>query len=245
MAAMTPLKSPPDPLPDYFRELTASAAVLSAVAGYVNAVTIAGVLHVPSTHMSGTTTRLSVDVVGGLDASTLLFDVALIGAFVLGAAVSGAILDSTQLRVGRRYGMLLVLESLVLTLAWLILNTGSRYYLPVIGLAAGLQNALATQYSRATVRTTHMTGILTDLGIALGKWISRRGVTHWRVALYLAIFIGFLVGGAGGAAMSLLLHDHALLVPIAVTGLGGALYWTWQYRWVRGAAGRVLPFIRS
>jgi len=236
-------KSPPDPLPDNFRELTASAAVLSAVAGYVNAVTIAGVLHVPSTHMSGTATRLSVDVVAGVGASTLLFDAALIAAFVLGSAVSGAILDSTQLRVGRRYGFLLVLESILLTAAWLTLNAGSRFYLPVIGLAAGLQNALASQYSRATVRTTHMTGILTDLGIALGKWVSRRGVTHWRVVLYLSIFAGFLVGGVSGAAMSLVLHDHALLVPIAITGLGGAAYWTWQYRWVRGAAQRMLPFI--
>jgi len=139
--------------------------------------------------------------------------------------------------------MLLVLESALLTVAWIILASGSRYYLPLIGLAAGLQNALATQYSRATVRTTHMTGILTDLGIALGKWAARRGVTRWRVVLYLSILGGFIRGGATGAAMSLTLRDNALLIPIAVTGLGGAAYWTWQYRRIRGAAGQVLPFM--
>jgi len=227
---MSPMRGQPDPVPDHFRQLTAAAAVLSGVAGYVNAVTIAGVLHVPSTHMSGTATRISIDFVTATDTSTLLRDAAMVIAFVFGAAVSGALLDSTRLRLGRRYGMLLVLEATMLLVAWLILASGSQNYLPVVALAAGLQNALATQFSRATVRTTHMTGILTDLGIAFGKWISRRGVTRWRVILYLSIFAGFISGGAAGAAMSIVLRDHALFIPIAITGIGGAAYWTWQFR---------------
>ncbi len=210
------------------------------LAGYVNAVTIAGALHVPSTHMSGTATRLSIDLVSNTNPTpTFARDIALLCAFVLGAAVSGAVLDSTQLRVGRRYGVLLVLESLVLTAALLVFSS-SWYHLPLIALAAGLQNALATQYSRATVRTTHVTGILTDLGIALGKWVARRGATTWRVVLYLTIFGGFFAGGAAGAAMSLALDQHALLVPIAITGFGGAAYWMWQYRFVRDASRSVL-----
>jgi uncharacterized membrane protein YoaK (UPF0700 family) len=33
----------------------------------------------------------------------------------------------------------------------------------------GLQNAIVTKLSNAVIRTTHMTGIVTDLGIELGK----------------------------------------------------------------------------
>ena len=33
----------------------------------------------------------------------------------------------------------------------------------------GLQNALITKLSRAEIRTTHITGIVTDIGIELGK----------------------------------------------------------------------------
>lgn len=228
-----------DPRPEHFAQFTTTAGVLAMLAGYVNAVTIAGALHVPSTHMSGTTTRLSIDLVTATGPSTVARDVALLCAFVIGAALSGAVLDSTQLRVGRRYGVLLVLESLLLTAALLTFSS-SWYHLPLIALAAGLQNALATQYSRATVRTTHITGILTDLGIALGKWLARRGVTSWRVILYATIFVGFFAGGAAGAAMSLAFEQHALLVPIAVTGLGGAIYWMWHYRFVRAASRLVL-----
>src|SRR5690606_35921095 len=35
----------------------------------------------------------------------------------------------------------------------------------------GLQNAMITKISRAEIRTTHVTGIVTDLGIELGKWV--------------------------------------------------------------------------
>lgn len=219
-----------EPVPDHFRQLTLSAGVLAAVAGYVNASTIVGAMHSPSTHMSGVATHFSVDLVSARGTPTFWLDVVVLLAFVGGSAVSGAVLDSTQLRVGRRYGLLLLIESGLLTIAWYFVGHGSWVHLPLIAVAAGLQNALATQYSRAIVRTTHMTGILTDLGIAFGKWLARRGVTHWRVFLYLSILGGFLVGGVGGTAMSIVSHEHALLPPIALTGIGGAAYWAWQHR---------------
>ncbi|MFO0746608.1 MAG: YoaK family protein [Myxococcota bacterium] len=222
----------PDPRPEYAKQLTAAAGVLAAVAGYVNAITIGGALHVATTHMSGTTTHFSVDLVQNADRSTLLLDLGLIVTFVLGASVSGMVLDSTQLRLGRRYGVLLVIESLLLSLAWLALRAGSPVHLVAIAMAAGLQNSMATQYSRAIVRTTHMTGILTDLGIALGKWIARRGVTSWRVILYLSIFGGFASGGIAGAAAYFALRENALLVPIGVTGIGGLVYWALRHRWL-------------
>jgi len=41
----------------------------------------------------------------------------------------------------------------------------------VLLLAMGLQNALVTQVSKSVVRTTHLTGLFTDLGIELSQWI--------------------------------------------------------------------------
>jgi uncharacterized membrane protein YoaK (UPF0700 family) len=35
----------------------------------------------------------------------------------------------------------------------------------------GLQNAIVTKISHAEIRTTHMTGVITDLGIELGKLV--------------------------------------------------------------------------
>ena len=33
----------------------------------------------------------------------------------------------------------------------------------------GLQNAIMTKISKAEIRTTHMTGVVTDIGIELGR----------------------------------------------------------------------------
>lgn len=216
-----PLIEPP---PEHVRGLTVAAGLLASVAGYINAVTLAGTWHVATTHMSGTTTRFSVDLSDGAGNVTLLLDVGLVLAFVVGAAVTGAVVDSTQLRVGRRYGGLLVLEAAVVAIAWRLGLAGQVVHLGFIAFAAGLQNALATQLSRAIVRTTHVTGILTDIGIALGKWIAHRHVTRWRVALYLTLFGGFAAGAMGGASAWHAFGLDALLVPAAVTGIGGLAY---------------------
>lgn len=208
--------------PANFRVLASAAAMLAAVAGYVNAVTIAGAWHVPSTHMTGTTTRFSVDLFSG---RSVVMDVGLVVAFVIGAAVSGAVIDSTEARIGRRYGVLLVIEGGLLLVAWKLADDAVSAHLQVIALAAGLQNAMATYLSTAVVRTTHMTGILTDIGVAIGKLLSRRGVTVWRLQLYLAIFVGFVIGGACGAIAYDALEHHALLVPMGVVTVAGAGYW--------------------
>ena len=79
----------------------------------------------------------------------------------------------------------------------------------------GLQNAMVTKISQAVVRTTHMTGVITDLGIELGKllyWNRGRGDTDLEPVL----------------ANREKLRTHALLLAsFASGGLGGALAFQW------------------
>ncbi len=233
-----------EPRPPYYKQLTAAAMGLAAIAGFINALTVVGAMHIGTTHMTGLTTHLSVDLVQNAAQTTIALDFGLIIAFVVGAAISGAILDSTQFRLGRRYGVLLIIESAFILASWL----AGRAHAPValellpLAVAAGLQNSMATQYSRAIVRTTHVTGVLTDIGIALGKWLARRGVMRWRVVLYLAIFAGFALGGIGGALGAKTIGRDALLIPAGITGLGGAIYFTARLRWLR--LGRLADLVR-
>ena len=67
----------------------------------------------------------------------------------------------------------------------------------------GLQNAVITQISRAVIRTTHVTGLLTDLGIELGKllYMNRHAdappvrANRGRIRVHAQLIVGFLVGG--------------------------------------------------
>ena len=55
------------------------------------------------------------------------------------------------------------------------MHTGPREWLLVaaLGFVMGQQNALITKVSDATIRTTHVTGMVTDIGIELGTGLYR------------------------------------------------------------------------
>ena len=70
--------------------------------------------------------------------------------------------------------------------------------------AMGLQNSLVTRISNATVRTTHLTGLFTDLGIELSQLIFYRekdareklfSSVKLRLTIISFFFIGGIIGG--------------------------------------------------
>ena len=74
----------------------------------------------------------------------------------------------------------------------------------------GLQNAILTKISKAEIRTTHMTGVVTDLGIELGRLLywnrSKEGnESHMVIAdreklkIHAIILFLFFLGGVIGA----------------------------------------------
>ena len=109
--------------------------------------------------------------------------------------------------------------------------------------AIGMQNALVTRLSGAVVRTTHLTGVFTDLGIEMARWFR-----HWRGALaegirvrlvigrdvpvrpsvpkiYLlaTIALAFLFGAGSGAVLAVHIRHAAMLIAGAAVS-AGALY---------------------
>jgi uncharacterized membrane protein YoaK (UPF0700 family) len=74
------------------------------------------------------------------------------------------------------YALSLLLEAALLLLFGLLgahLNELIEVFMPTTVLLLcfimGLQNAIVTKISQAEIRTTHMTGVITDLGIELGR----------------------------------------------------------------------------
>ena len=211
--------------PNHFNIFLVGGVALASVAGFVNAVTLLSPGHVTATHVTGTVSRAAVAVAD--PASGLDYRVAslLILSFVVGSALTGGVIDSTRLHLGGRYGVLLLLESALLTLASVLLKEHTIAGLVLAATASGIQNALATQYSQAIVRTTHLTGIVTDLGIAIGKLVARRNVELWRIRLYLGILGGFVVGGMFGARAWESLGPQALLLPAVLLAILSVGYW--------------------
>jgi uncharacterized membrane protein YoaK (UPF0700 family) len=206
--------------------------VLAFIAGMINAVGYLGFRHQAITHMTGTTTLLGI-AVAAKDAADLLHFGLVLLAFFAGCALSGFIIGDSALRLGRRYGVALTLESALLFLAVPLLHRQHEAGLWLAAAACGLQNAMAGTFSGAVVRTSHMSGIVTDLGTFLGQWLRGAGADLRRVRLYASLFAGFLCGGIASTLAFPHWQERTLLVPAVLTGFVGIAYVAYRHR--RGA----------
>jgi uncharacterized membrane protein YoaK (UPF0700 family) len=190
--------------------------VLTVVAGALNA---GGFLAIGqyTSHMTGMVSTLADQV--GLGR----FDLAGIAAvswcaFVAGAATTALLVNYLRRAgVANVYALPLMLEALLILLFGAFGGDLGRHALADVSLAVvtlcftmGLQNALMTKISRAEIRTTHLTGLTTDLGIELGKLLYWNGARpgDGRVAvkanlnklrIHATLILAFLAGGIAGA----------------------------------------------
>lgn len=200
--------------------------LLALLAGMVNAVGYLSFDHQAVTHMTGTTTLVGVSAYEG-SIDSLVRYVGVLAAFLAGAALSGMVVRESSLQLGQRYGVALLIESALLAAAVPLIHDHVNAGLWVAASACGLQNAMVSTFSGAVVRTTHMTGIITDLGILIGHRLRGLPVDGRRVRLYLLLFASFMGGGFAGAFAFGIWRERTLLAPAslaALTGFGYVLY---------------------
>ncbi|GAB3046425.1 DUF1275 family protein [Stenotrophomonas tumulicola] len=210
---------------------------LSAVAGLVNGVCYLGVSHQVVSHLTGPTSMLGVSIARG-DWAGVGFLWGVLIAFCAGAVLSGLIVQDSALRLGRRYGLVLLIESGLIIASIPFFQQSSEWGVWLAAMACGLQNAMATTYSGAILRTTHLTGMFTDLGIGLGHLLRGLSLPFRRLTLSGLVISGFLLGSISGAWLFQSLRYEALYVPAAITGVSGAVYVAYL-QWLRrdGRAG--------
>ncbi|HQQ63242.1 MAG TPA: YoaK family protein [Pseudomonadales bacterium] len=202
--------------------------LLALNAGFINAIGLLGFRHQAVSHLTGTSTYLSLEIAhANTDGVVHLLFVML--SFVLGAAFSGVVIGNTALRLGRRYSVALLVESILLLLSMVMLNAGSQSGHFFASAACGLQNAMTSTYSGAVVRTTHVSGLFTDLGVALGLRLRGQQADMRRIILYLTLIAGFIVGGVLGALCFASLQFTAMLFPAVLTALVAGSYWVFWH----------------
>lgn len=182
------------------------AAMLSFVAGIVN---ITGVfaLQTLTTNVTGHFAFFSEEFVQAHYKVAFLFLI-YIGAFLAGAFVSGFLVELVFRRNPHvSHAAPMFLECIILlAVAFFGVshNIDAEWIACSLLFAMGLQNALVTKVSRATIRTTHLTGLFTDLGIELShlffykqKSESKKLLKsiHLRLIIIIFFFFGGMIGG--------------------------------------------------
>jgi uncharacterized membrane protein YoaK (UPF0700 family) len=150
------------------------ARYLAFVAGAANAGAFLAVGQYTS-HMSGLVSAMADHLALG-ELPLILSGLAAIFAFMAGSATTALLLGWTRAHdSASAYALPLLVEAaLLVAFGWTAgIFEGRRVLGSILLLcyAMGLQNAILTRVSDAVIRTTHLTGMITDLGIKLGRMV--------------------------------------------------------------------------
>jgi len=204
-------------------------ALLAVIAGTVNAVGLQSYAHQAVTHVTGTTSLLTL-AIARQDMATFTRLALVLGSFVAGAALSGFIIQNSTLKIGRRYGVALFVESVFLFAASALMDSHLAIGSFFASAACGLQNAMVSTYSGAILRTTHLSGMFTDCGAALGHLLRGAPVDWIRVRLYSLLIGSFAVGGVIGSLLFEVFGPETLYIPAVCTGTVALGYTVYAHR---------------
>jgi uncharacterized membrane protein YoaK (UPF0700 family) len=215
-----------------FRHNLKLAVLLSATAGIVN---VAGFISfsIYTTNITGHVATFSKELAesnwnfAGTVACWMLL-------FLAGAFISNVLIRS----IGKKnpkysHTIPLLLEAAILLVVGYIGEHSSQtpeksYVLSgMLLFAMGVQNAMVTLVSGYVVRTTHLTGLFTDLGIELSSFLFERKREHTelnkKIILHGSIVIMFISGGIAGGFLYHYIFYRIFIIAAVI--LFGAIFY--------------------
>ena len=223
-------------------EANVLAHVLPFVAGSVNASGFF-IVGTYTSHVTGSVARVGDDLAQG-NLAGVIRALVLVASFFFGAVLAAALAERAHANDRSPYSGTLELEALALGAVMALGLTEPKGTLwlntlttALLCMAMGMQNALVTNLSGAVVRTTHLTGIVTDMGIETVRAIQwmfnarhepqARGLLptllRYRtfpqlkmLRLHVAIFVAFLAGAIVGPLLYVRHGFTSMVLPIAI-----------------------------
>lgn len=201
------------------------ACILAAVAGALNTAAFHAVGFF-SANMTGNVSSLS-DHAASCEWWLSTFYLFIVLAFVFGAGFSALLINAGRRRNIRSiYAIGILAEAIlmiVLGVLELLMPTVERGSTLILGLSflMGIQNAVVTRISDARVRTTHVSGMSTDIGIELsmlfdiarGREQQADAASYWsKLRLHVQTVLSFLAGGVAGVVAYQIMGTRLLFV---------------------------------
>lgn len=182
-----------------------------------------------TSHMTGLLSSVADNLALG-QFGLVMASLAAIAAFVGGAMTTAMMVNwSLRRQLRSTFARPLVVEAgllLVFGLFGAAINLHAGLFAPltvlVLCFIMGLQNAVITKISNAEIRTTHVTGLVTDIGIEMGKlfYFNRAGApvkvmaNRRKLKIHLSLTAAFFIGGLLGA-LGFKVWGYITTVPLA------------------------------
>lgn len=161
--------------------------IITLIAGYTNAFSLQHLGETVS-HHTGHLTNI------GILSDKFVLSIKSVIAYFFGAFLSGLSFGNPDLKYKRRYGFLFFFVGILDFIMFYNLNFLNIY---ILAFEMGLQNSFVLHVNNLLVRTTHMTGYITDFGFSLGALFRNdtdKSLHKFRIYFYGASIFSFVIG---------------------------------------------------
>ena len=191
-------------------------SMLSFIGGYVD---VYGLITVtfPLTHFTGSVAKIAMEgPYMTWDKEVLQLAVALFF-FILGNILAGLFIGERNFSFRKRYGMIFVSLGTLIAILFQMAR-GDKSFAYLLSIAIGMQNGLFITYKGILVRTSHLTGAISDLGVYIGYILRGKKVDAWKIFYYTVSLLSFF----GGGVVSKIMYDLYGRQSVYAVSLG---YW--------------------
>ncbi len=211
--------------------------VLAFNAGFINTTVLLSFVEHGVSHMTGNIALIGANGYTG-NFNEVLSILGIVCSFLIGSIINAIMLDSQSFSLNHEYGRSLILQATIMYFGVILLNHNLSLWSLISGecliaMACGMQNGMTTIYSGAVIRTTHMTGAVTDLGTEIGRFLKGASYEAWKIKTLLCLIISFMGGSTLGAALEQFTPNHpfdSLWGSVLIIFFTGLCFSLWSYR---------------
>ncbi|MGL4999886.1 MAG: YoaK family protein [Cetobacterium sp.] len=168
-------------------------SLLALLGGGMNAYAILK-FSLTASHITGSVTKISTDL-AYYNIPHLKIMLGLVSSFFIGAITSGVLIgEGRDFEFRKRYGDTFIFIGILLKVSEIYLRE-NLIFVFVLAFSLGLQNGLFIRYKGMVIRTTHMTGTVTDLGVVIGHFLRGDKDEGLKIKHYTVNIISFISGG--------------------------------------------------
>jgi uncharacterized membrane protein YoaK (UPF0700 family) len=215
-----------------FAFVMVAGVLLAFNAGYVNGSCLSGFLTDDGDKQSvagftGAYTQSALALAGG-NFKVFGTQVCMILSMIFGACISGLMNpNASPYRIEPSYGPTFMIGGIFLLIASLLAafetNETHSFYLFYFAAAAnGIQNGISSLYSANLIRSTHLTGASTDIGLFIGQLLRGNRTNLWKLLVLIALASSFWLGGIISFYATSQFAHYSLLFNAALFLLIGA-----------------------
>ncbi|SRR3712207_2782428 len=195
--------------------------LLTITGGFLNSI---GILYFGEaiSHYSGNLSKIAIEYQLHHYEHTLKI-LGLFISFFMGCVLAGFFTKGRAFDLQKRYGCILIGISCFLSFGYFFLIR-LRFFPYFLPFCLGVQNGMFISYKGVIVRTTHISGNLTDAGVYLGKHLRGEKQDAWKMFFYLYNIFSFFLGNFWGAEEFIKRGESCLLIAAVLYFIIGSFY---------------------